>query len=126
MTVEDPVGLHLAFDVDPATFDQILARLQAAGVPYGSEPGEPDNGRTDLRCAPVASTSPMTPETCTKSCHPHDQAEPTGRVIVRRLIYWIGGRPARRLRARPPRFLVRGAGGSEFVVPDAATVEDLT
>ncbi|MGC4748121.1 VOC family protein [Micromonospora sp. DT201] len=47
MTVDDPVGLHLAFDVDPATFDQILDRLQAGGVPYGSEPDEPDNGRTD-------------------------------------------------------------------------------
>jgi catechol 2,3-dioxygenase-like lactoylglutathione lyase family enzyme len=47
MTVDDPVGLHLAFDVDPATFDRILARLQAAGVPYGSEPDQPGNGRTD-------------------------------------------------------------------------------
>jgi catechol 2,3-dioxygenase-like lactoylglutathione lyase family enzyme len=43
MTVEDPVGLHLAFDVDPVTFDQILARLHADG----SEPDEPDNGRID-------------------------------------------------------------------------------
>jgi len=47
MTVDNPVGVHLAFDVDPATFDQVLARLDADGVPYGSEPGEPDNGRTD-------------------------------------------------------------------------------
>jgi catechol 2,3-dioxygenase-like lactoylglutathione lyase family enzyme len=47
MTVDDPVGMHLAFDVDPATFDQILTRLQQAGVPYGSRPTEPDNGRID-------------------------------------------------------------------------------
>lgn len=52
MTVGDPVGLHLAFDVDAATFDQILARLRAAGVPYGSEPDEPDNGRTDHPLCP--------------------------------------------------------------------------
>lgn len=47
MTVADPVGMHLAFDVDAATFDAILARLRAAGVPYGSRPTEPGNGRTD-------------------------------------------------------------------------------
>ncbi|MER7004886.1 VOC family protein [Dactylosporangium sp. NPDC000555] len=47
MGVDHPVGLHLAFDVDPATFDQILARLRDNGVPYGSEPDEPDNGRID-------------------------------------------------------------------------------
>src|SRR3954454_15507794 len=47
MTVGEPVGLHLAFDVDPATFDRILARLHANGVRYGSEPDAPDNGRTD-------------------------------------------------------------------------------
>lgn len=47
MTVGHPVGVHLAFDVDPVTFDQVLVRLDAGGVPYGSEPDEPDNGRTD-------------------------------------------------------------------------------
>ncbi|GGL46940.1 VOC family protein [Planomonospora parontospora] len=47
VTVADPVGMHLAFDVDPATFDQILARLRQAGVPYGSRPTEPGNGRID-------------------------------------------------------------------------------
>jgi catechol 2,3-dioxygenase-like lactoylglutathione lyase family enzyme len=47
MTVGDPVGMHLAFDVDPATFDQILTRLRARGVPYGSEPDQPGNGRID-------------------------------------------------------------------------------
>jgi catechol 2,3-dioxygenase-like lactoylglutathione lyase family enzyme len=47
MTVEHPVGPHPAFDLHPATFDEILARLHAGGVPYDSEPDEPDNGRTD-------------------------------------------------------------------------------
>lgn len=45
MTVPDAEGHHLAFDVDPATFDQILARLREAGVPYGDDPAHPDNGR---------------------------------------------------------------------------------
>ncbi|WP_405087119.1 VOC family protein [Microbispora sp. NBC_01389] len=52
MTVEDPVGVHLAFDVDPATFDRILARLREAGVPYGSRPAHPDNGRIDHPLCP--------------------------------------------------------------------------
>ncbi|MFJ2894049.1 VOC family protein [Streptomyces sp. NPDC087218] len=47
MSVENPDGHHLAFDVDPASFDGILARLRAAGVPYGNDPGSSDNGRTD-------------------------------------------------------------------------------
>lgn len=47
MTVPDAEGHHLAFDVDPETFDGILARLQTAGVPYGNDPAAPDNGRTD-------------------------------------------------------------------------------
>ncbi|MFE9206728.1 VOC family protein [Micromonospora sp. NPDC007230] len=47
MSVPAPEGHHLAFDVDPDTFDAILARLRDGGVPYGSEPGAPDNGRTD-------------------------------------------------------------------------------
>ncbi|MFE9656261.1 VOC family protein [Micromonospora sp. NPDC006431] len=47
MSVPAPEGHHLAFDVDPDTFDAILARLRDGGVPYGSEPGVPDNGRTD-------------------------------------------------------------------------------
>ncbi|MCL7492342.1 VOC family protein [Streptomyces sp. MCA2] len=47
MTVPDAEGHHLAFDVDPETFDGILARIQAAGILYGSHPAEPDNGRTD-------------------------------------------------------------------------------
>ncbi|MEU6429775.1 VOC family protein [Microbispora sp. NPDC046973] len=52
MTVEHPVGVHLAFDVDPATFDGILARLREAGVPYGSDPTHPDNGRIDHPLCP--------------------------------------------------------------------------
>lgn len=47
MTVDEPQGHHLAFDVDPATFDGILARLEERGVPYGGEPGHRDNGRVD-------------------------------------------------------------------------------
>ncbi|MEV4380400.1 VOC family protein [Streptosporangium sp. NPDC049644] len=47
MTVEDPEGHHLAFDVDPATFDGILARLKDRGVPYGNHPAHRDNGRID-------------------------------------------------------------------------------
>jgi catechol 2,3-dioxygenase-like lactoylglutathione lyase family enzyme len=52
MTVTEPEGHHLAFAVDPATFDQILARLRAAGVPYGSDPAHPDNGRIDHPLCP--------------------------------------------------------------------------
>ncbi|GIH67360.1 VOC family protein [Microbispora siamensis] len=52
MTMENPVGVHLAFDVDPATFDQILERLREAGVPYGSDPAHPDNGRIDHPLCP--------------------------------------------------------------------------
>ncbi|WP_182883287.1 VOC family protein [Microbispora sp. H10949] len=52
MTVDDPVGMHLAFDVDPATFDRILARLREARVPYGSDPAHPGNGRIDHPLCP--------------------------------------------------------------------------
>ncbi|MGH3169358.1 MAG: VOC family protein, partial [Trebonia sp.] len=45
MTVDEPVGLHLAFDVDPGTFDRIWTRLRAAGVPFGNHPAHPDNDR---------------------------------------------------------------------------------
>lgn len=47
MTVAEPEGHHLAFDVDPATFDAILSRIRAADISYGSDPTEPDNGRID-------------------------------------------------------------------------------
>ncbi|WP_062355524.1 metallothiol transferase FosB [Herbidospora yilanensis] len=52
MTVDSPVGVHLAFDVDPATFEQILDRLQRTGVPYGNHPAHPDNGRIDHPLCP--------------------------------------------------------------------------
>ncbi|MEU4164976.1 VOC family protein [Actinoplanes sp. NPDC026670] len=52
MTVADPSAVHLAFDVDPSTFDGILSRLRSGGIPYGSEPGEPDNGRIDHPLCP--------------------------------------------------------------------------
>jgi hypothetical protein len=47
MTVHKPQGHHLAFDVDPATFDQVLIRLRRLRIPYGNDPRQPDNGRTD-------------------------------------------------------------------------------
>ncbi|WP_329396786.1 VOC family protein [Streptomyces lydicus] len=47
MTVPEAEGHHLAFDVDPQTFDGILARIESAGVPYGNDPATPDNGRID-------------------------------------------------------------------------------
>ncbi|KUM74665.1 VOC family protein [Streptomyces sp. ISL-22] len=47
MAVESAEGHHLAFDVDPDTFDAILGRLRTLGVPYGNDPSTPDNGRLD-------------------------------------------------------------------------------
>ncbi|WP_351230566.1 VOC family protein [Streptomyces sp. NPDC002133] len=44
LTAAEPRGAHLAFDVDPTTFDAALARLQASGVAYGDDPSTPDNG----------------------------------------------------------------------------------
>ncbi|MEV1239155.1 VOC family protein [Nonomuraea sp. NPDC050022] len=52
MTVENPEGHHFGFDVDPATFDAILARIQERGVPYGNHPATPDNGRIDHPLCP--------------------------------------------------------------------------
>lgn len=52
MTVPEPVGVHLAFDVDPVTFDGILARLRQGGVPYGDDPADPANGRIDHPLCP--------------------------------------------------------------------------
>ncbi|CAM5691239.1 VOC family protein [Streptomyces aurantiogriseus] len=40
-------GHHLAFDVDPETFDAILGRLNDLDVPYGDDPSRPDNRRTE-------------------------------------------------------------------------------
>ncbi|MFC7644991.1 VOC family protein [Streptosporangium lutulentum] len=66
MAVDEPQGHHLVFDVDPATFDRILARLRAAGVPYGNDPAHPDNGRIDHPSAPAACSSPTPSATCTR------------------------------------------------------------
>jgi hypothetical protein len=52
MTVDNPQGHHLAFDVAPAAFDQILARIREADVPYGNDPAHPDNGRIDHPLCP--------------------------------------------------------------------------
>ncbi|MDA3648810.1 VOC family protein [Saccharopolyspora indica] len=43
---------HLAFDVTPEDFDEILARLREGGVAFGSSPMEPDNGRIDHPLCP--------------------------------------------------------------------------
>ncbi|MFI2350650.1 VOC family protein [Streptomyces sp. NPDC019443] len=53
LTVPEPPGSHLAFDVDPATFDAVLARLRAAAIPYGNDPVTPDNGRTRSPAVPL-------------------------------------------------------------------------
>lgn len=47
MAVDDAQAHHLAFDVEPGEFDAILARIKQRGVPFGSSPREPDNGRID-------------------------------------------------------------------------------
>ncbi|MEU8664919.1 VOC family protein [Actinoplanes philippinensis] len=52
MTVAQPFPVCLAFDVDPQTFDGILSRLRFSGIPYGSEPHAPDNGRIDHPLCP--------------------------------------------------------------------------
>jgi catechol 2,3-dioxygenase-like lactoylglutathione lyase family enzyme len=36
---------HYAFHVDDAAFDAILQRVQAAGIPYGSDPSHLENRR---------------------------------------------------------------------------------
>jgi catechol 2,3-dioxygenase-like lactoylglutathione lyase family enzyme len=40
-------GIHLGFHVSDGDFEAILSRLQAAGVPYGNDPRERTNFRTD-------------------------------------------------------------------------------
>lgn len=52
MTVEDPPGHHLAFDVDPYTFDRILARIRELDVPFGNGPVTSANGRIDHPLCP--------------------------------------------------------------------------
>ncbi|MDN3353049.1 VOC family protein [Actinomadura sp. DC4] len=54
MTVEEPAGHHLAFDVDPETFDRILARVRELDVPFGNSPRTPANGRVDHPLCPRA------------------------------------------------------------------------
>jgi hypothetical protein len=52
MAVDDPPGHHLAFDVDPGTFDRILARIRDLDVPFGNGPATPANGRIDHPLCP--------------------------------------------------------------------------
>lgn len=68
MTVEDSAGHHLAFDVDPDTFDQILARIRELDVPFGNSPRTLADGRVDTRCARGVCSSPTRPATSTRSC----------------------------------------------------------
>ena len=74
MTVEDPAGHHLAFDVDPYTFDQILARIRELDVPFGNGPVTAPTAASTTRCAPAACSSPTPPATCTRSCPPPEGA----------------------------------------------------
>ena len=42
---DEPIPkLHVCFRVEPAAFEAVLARLQAAGIPYRSLPHGPDDG----------------------------------------------------------------------------------
>ena len=43
--VEDFESHHYAFHVSDTEFDAILARVKAAGLAFGSGPGNPDNGK---------------------------------------------------------------------------------
>jgi catechol 2,3-dioxygenase-like lactoylglutathione lyase family enzyme len=52
MAVEDPPGHHLAFDVDPDTFDRILARIRELDVPFGNGPATTANSRIDHPLCP--------------------------------------------------------------------------
>jgi catechol 2,3-dioxygenase-like lactoylglutathione lyase family enzyme len=40
-------GQHIAFRVDAESFASIVRRLSARGVPFGNDPEEPSNRRTD-------------------------------------------------------------------------------
>jgi catechol 2,3-dioxygenase-like lactoylglutathione lyase family enzyme len=42
-------GQHYAFHVSDAEFEEIFRRVKARGLPYGSEPDSPDNGRINTR-----------------------------------------------------------------------------
>jgi len=39
--------VHVAFRVDPARFEGVVGRLRRRGIPFGNEPEDPRNGRTD-------------------------------------------------------------------------------
>jgi catechol 2,3-dioxygenase-like lactoylglutathione lyase family enzyme len=43
------LSLHYAFHVDDAEFDAIFRRVQAKGLPYGSEPDDSTNRRLNHR-----------------------------------------------------------------------------
>lgn len=43
---------HVAFVVDDSSLFRILDRLRQRGMPFGSRPHEPENGRTDHPLAP--------------------------------------------------------------------------
>jgi catechol 2,3-dioxygenase-like lactoylglutathione lyase family enzyme len=46
----DPIqGHHYAFHVGEAEFEAIFGRVRTKGVPYGSEPDSPANGRINTR-----------------------------------------------------------------------------
>lgn len=47
MNAADVSSLHLGFHVSEDAFERILGNLTAGGVPYGNDPREPANGRTD-------------------------------------------------------------------------------
>jgi catechol 2,3-dioxygenase-like lactoylglutathione lyase family enzyme len=42
-------SIHYAFHVGDAEFDAIFRRVQARGIPYGSEPHDHANGHTNTR-----------------------------------------------------------------------------
>jgi catechol 2,3-dioxygenase-like lactoylglutathione lyase family enzyme len=44
MTVSDAQGHHLAFEVDAATFEEIVDRLWQRSIPFGDHPARPGNG----------------------------------------------------------------------------------
>jgi catechol 2,3-dioxygenase-like lactoylglutathione lyase family enzyme len=48
----DPAGReshHYAFHIDDAEFDAIFERIKARGIPYGSGPFSPDDGKINHR-----------------------------------------------------------------------------
>lgn len=47
ISAEGFTNYHLGFHIGEADFEAVLSQLQAAGVPYGNDPREPANMRTD-------------------------------------------------------------------------------